>query len=186
MEDSVRELSTRTYKTRKSFLIPFAVDMALLFVLIIISLAIGGAPQETIVLVIVFVPLAWLFFEALFREAIITPEGVVIKKFLRKKELQWGDITHIGSMIVRKKVYLLLTSTKGFHIISNAFGNFTALVGDVVEGVESVKVEGVEGDKVEGGVQELFQNPVKRVADVAATWIAALLLAGVVYFKLIH
>ena len=29
--------------------------MALLFVLIIISLAIGGAPQETIVLVIVFV-----------------------------------------------------------------------------------------------------------------------------------
>ena len=160
--------------------------MVLLVVLIIVSLTVGDTPQEAIVLIIVCIPLAFLFFEAFFREVVITPRGVVIKKFLRKKELQWADITNVGSMIVRKKVYLLLTSTKGFHILSNAIGDFTALVAEIVERVENTRVEGEEGDKVEQGVRELFQNPVKRVADVVTTWIAAILLMGVVYFKLIH
>ncbi len=171
-------MSSKTYRTRKIFLIPFAIDMILLFVVIILSLAIGGTPQESIILIIVFIPLAYLFLESLVRKTVVAPQKIIIKKLFRKKELQWADITNVDIMVVRKKVYLLLTSTQGFHILSNAYADFTAMARDIADNAGT--------EKVEGRVREFLENPVRRIADIVSTWLAAVILVGIIYFKLIQ
>lgn len=157
-------------------MVPFAIDMALLFVLIIMSFSTSGTPQESIILILVFIPLAFLFLELTVRKTVVDLEGIKIRKFLRKKELQWRDITNVDLMIVRKKVYLLLTSTKGFHVLSSAYADFTNLVHDIIRGAGD--------DKVEERVQEIFQSPVKRIADAVTAWFAVVILIGIIYLKL--
>jgi len=87
-----------------------------------------------------------------------------------------GDITNVDLMVVRNKVYLLLTTTKGMQILSNAYADFTGLIDDVIGYVGD--------DKVEDGVRGIRERPVKRISDIVMTWIGAMILVGVIYFKL--
>ncbi len=117
-------MSVNTYRVRKQFLVPLTLDLVLLFLLIAISLFTKATPAEMVILVVIFIPLLYIFLESLFLETSIGDKGVSIKKFLRGKELSWNDITNVDTMTVGKKVYLLLTTTKGFHILSNTHGDF--------------------------------------------------------------
>jgi hypothetical protein len=82
----------------------------------------------------------------------------------------------LGCLILRKKVYLLLTTTKGFIILSNAYGDFSALIRSIVEQVGP--------EKVEEEVRALAESPVKNRADVISLWFAVAVIFGLIILKL--
>jgi len=100
----------------------------------------------------------------------------MIRKLMRKKELRWEDITHIGALILRKRVYLLLTTVKGFYILSNAYEKFSTLVGDLVGRMDN--------EKVDEEVKRQMEHPARNLSDIVMTWFTAMVLAGIIIIKL--
>lgn len=169
-------MDKKSYKIRKSFLVPLSLDAFFLFILLAISLFTDSHPAERIVLTIILIPLIYILIEMTVREAIISDEGIKIKKFLRQKSLEWQSITNVDTVVVRKKVFLALTTTKGFHVLSNSYGNFTNLVQDIIRHAGS--------EKVEGRVKDIVAQPIRKISDIVGAWVAALLLAVIIYIKL--
>jgi len=95
---------------------------------------------------------------------------------MRKKELRWEEITYIGALILRKRVYLLLTTVKGFYILSNSYENFPTLVSDLVGRMDN--------EKVEEEVRKQIEHPAKNMSDIIMTWFTAVVLIGIIVAKL--
>jgi len=150
-------------------------NVIFVFVLLINSLIGPHHPVERIVLTMIFIILGCIVIETLVREIRIDDVGIHIKKFLRRKMLTWEQITNIDAVILQKKVYLTLTTTKGFFIISNSYEHFTDLVQRIVEPL---------GDqKVEERVRELIERPIHKLSDIMGAWIAAILLLIITYIR---
>ncbi len=133
-------------------------------------------PVERIVLTVVFIPLCLVFIELLMRQIETCESGIKIKRFIKKKELLWSDITELGSVILRNKVYIVLTTKKGFYVISNSYEDFTSLMKYIIDHLDK--------DKIEEGVSNLVLYPVRKVADIVSAWIAAVILLIIVFTKL--
>ena len=170
-------MSESTYKTRRSFLVPLILDTALLFILLMMSLFTGSFPAETVILGIIFLPTFYLLVESLIRKVSVGEKGIRIKKLFRGKKLEWGDITNVDSMIVQKKVYLLLTTTKGFHVLTNTYDEFTSLVKDIIDRIDEAKVE--------VRVRNMVSTPVKRISDILMAWVAVVIIVAVIFLKYI-
>jgi hypothetical protein len=164
------------YRIRRSFLVPFFADFILLFFLLLLSYLQGGSNLERILLTAIFIPVLYVLFESSLRIIQTGDQGIMIRKFMRKKELRWEDITHIGALILRKRVYLLLTTVKGFYILSNAYEKFSALVSDLVSHMDN--------ERVEEEVKRQMEHPAKNMSDIIMTWFTAMVLAGIIIIKL--
>ena len=164
------------YSIRRSFLIPYSIVVFLFIVLLFLSLFWKGYHLERVLLAVIIIPVLYVFFESLFRSVKTGDEGIMIAKFLRKKELRWEDITHIGAVLLRKKVYLLLTTGKGFYILSYAYENFSTLVRDIVDHMDK--------EKVEEDVRKQVEHPVKNISDIIMTWLTVMILMGIITMKL--
>ena len=57
------------------------------------------------------------------------------------RAFSWEEITRVGCLTLHRKVYLLLTTVKGFFIVSNAYGEFPTLVEEIVAHVDPERVE---------------------------------------------
>jgi hypothetical protein len=169
-------MTKQSFKIRREILIPFGISAGLLLLLLILTLLGKGSTLERIFLTAMTIPTAALFLEALNRRAAITDQGMIFKKFLRIKEVLWSDISHVGCLMIRKKVYLLLTTIKGFFILSNAYEDFSALI--------RVLGEHISPDKVEEDVRAQGENPVKNRTDVISLWFAAVVIFGIILLKL--
>jgi len=167
------------YRIRRSFTIPMGIDVALLFVLLVLSLAVKGSVTERIVLAGFFIVSLLILIEAINRRIVITDSGVALKKLMKIKELLWSDITHVGCLSLRSKVYILLTTKKGFHILSNAYEPFAPLVRDIVNHLDTEQIE------VEAEARAQIDNPAKNLSDLVAAWVATVVLSGVIYLKFI-
>lgn len=155
---------------------PFSIDFFLLLFLLTLSFYQGGSHLEKIALTVIYIPVLCVFFESLSRKVLTGDRGIIIRKFLRNKELRWEDITHVGALILRKRVYLLLTTVKGFYILSNAYEKFSTLVRDIADHMDK--------EKVEEEVRKQIENPVKNISDIIMTWFTALVLIGIITVKL--
>ena len=164
------------YSIRRSFVVPYSIVVFLFIVLLLLSLFWKGYHLERVLLGVLIIPVLYVFFESLSRRVKTGDQGIMIMKFLRKKELSWQDITHIGAVILRKKVYLLLTTVKGFYILSYAYENFSTLVRDIVEHTDA--------EKVEKDVKKQVEHPVKNISDIIMTWITVAILIGIITMKL--
>jgi hypothetical protein len=170
-------MSSKIFKIRQALLIPFAINTGLLLILLCLSIFFKGSPIERIVLTVIFIPTLILFLEAANRTATMGEQGIILRKFLRKQDLRWENITHVGCLIIRKRVYLLLTTTKGFHILSNAYDDFSALVRSIVDHV------GI--DKSEEEVRHQIENPLKNSSDLVSMWFAVIVIAGIIIMKIL-
>jgi len=169
-------MSTQQFKIRREILIPFGLSAGLLTILLILTLLGKGSTLERVLLAAMTIPAVALFLEARNRMATMTDQGIFFKKFLREKEVFWGDISHVGCLVIRKKVYLLLTTTKGFFILSNAYEDFSALIRMIVEHMSP--------DKVEEDVRAQGDSPVKNRADLISLWVAVVVICGIILLKL--
>ena len=170
-------MSQRIYTIRRAFLIPLGVDVFLLCVLFVISMLPQGSATERLVFAIFFVPSLYVFSECFLRRVTVDEGGVAIRKLLREKRVPWEGITSVGSLSVHKKVYLLLTTVKGFFIISNAYGGFSDLVEEIVSRVDS--------DRVEEEVRFQAGRSRSGIAHTALAWTAAVFMVGIILMKIL-
>ena len=167
------------YRIRRSFIIPLGIDVLLLFILLALSLAVKGSVTERIVLTGFFIVSLLILIEAINRKFVITDGGVALKKLTKTKELLWSDVTHVGCLSLRSKVYILLTTKKGFHVLSNAYEPFAPLVRDIVNHLDTEKIE------VEAEARAQIDNPTNNLSDLVAAWVATVVLTGIIYIKFI-
>ncbi len=170
-------MAERHYTIRRAYLIVLGLDAFLLLGLFLISLFMKGNVTEKFVLIIFFLPALVLFLECLFRRVTVVEEGLAIRKLGRNKTLLWDEITRVGYLILHRKVYLLLTTVKGFFVISNAFEGFPGLIEEVVARVEP--------DRVEQDVHLQAGRSLKGGAHIVAAWVAAVLMIAMILIKLL-
>jgi hypothetical protein len=170
-------MAQRHYTIRRAFLIVLGLDAFLLFSLFLLSLLMKGDRMEKLILTVFFLPAFVLFLECLLRRVTVVEEGLVIRKLGRAKALLWDEITRVGYLILHRKVYLLLTTVKGFFVISNAYDGFPRLVEQVVARVEP--------DRVEQDVRLQAGRSLTGGANVVAAWVAAALMAVMILMKLL-
>ena len=164
------------YKIKRAFLIPFSVLILLLFVLFVLSL-IAGQAWEKIILAIILVSSLAIGVEAARREIIVDEEGLKLKKFFRMKNFTWTEITHLGVVVMKNKAYFLLTTTNGFHIFSNLFGNHTSLILFLRDklGQEKAEVE----------VTNYLEHPMERLSLIVMSWVAVIIISIIIALKLL-
>jgi hypothetical protein len=167
-------MSETVYKTKRSFVIPLIAIVVLLFLLFLISLY-NGRPWEIIILAVLFiVSLGWSV-ETAKREIVITDQGLTLKRFFRRKDFVWAEITQLAVITIKKNVYFLLTTTRGFYIFSNLLGNHVLLIRSLVDrlGEEKVEVE----------VKNYLDQPVERFSLIVMSWLAVVIIAGIIMLK---
>ena len=158
-------------------MIPFGICAGGLICLLVLALLLKGSGLERVLLAVITLITVALFQIAHNRRITITDKGIVIRKFFKIKEINRDDINHVGCVILRKRVYLLLTTTRGFIILSNAYENFSALIRSIIEQVGP--------EKVEEEVRALGESSAKKnPADIISMWFAVVVIFGLIILKL--
>jgi hypothetical protein len=148
---------------------------ALLACLFILTLMGTGSALERITLAVITITTTALFLIAQNRRIMMTDQGIRVTKYLRIKDIFWKDINHVGSVILRKRVYLLLTTAKGLIILSNAYEDFSVLTRTLIEQVGP--------EKAEAEVLAQGHSPFENKADVISLWFAVVAVLGMVVLK---
>ncbi|MCE5282949.1 MAG: PH domain-containing protein [Deltaproteobacteria bacterium] len=170
------KMPQRFYRIRRAFLFPLGVDAFLLLGLWVLAFLLNGTGTEKLVFTLFFVPTFYLFLESLQRRVTVTEEGITVQKLWRSKTLRWEEITHVGCLVIHKKIYLLLTTLKGFFIVSNAYETFSDLVEEIMAHVEPERIE--EEVRLQTG------KPPAGISHIVLAWIAALFMIGIILMKL--
>ena len=170
-------MSRNTHTIRKAFLIPLGVDAFLLLSLLVLSLLPQGSATERLVFTLLFLPCLYLFIESLLRRVTVDETGIRIRKLWREKAVSWDEITHVGCLNLHRKVYVLLTTLKGFFIVSNSLDGFSALVEEIVGRVDP--------EKVEEEVRLQMGRSLSGVAHIVLAWVAVALMIGILLIKTI-
>jgi len=166
----------RNFKIIKAFLIPFFGIILLLFILLIISM-LKGQFLEKAILLFSFIATLLIGIEAGKREITLTKDGLKLKKFFRVKTIAWSDITHLAIVELRKKVYFLVTTTKGFYFFSNMFENHALLIRSVADQLET--------EKVETEIRSYLDHPVERHSLVIICWLAVAIMIAFIFLKVL-
>jgi|GEM_PF-6381664 len=107
-------MSTRIYTINRALVLPLALNAVLLLTVLALTAVRPSTAAERVLLAAALVPMAVIAVEASLRRVAVGDAGLVLSKFFKQRSLQWADITHVGALAVRRKVYLVLTTTKGF------------------------------------------------------------------------
>lgn len=168
-------MSENVYKIRRAFLVPLVAIVVLLFLLFWVSLF-NGQCWEIIVIAILFFASGAAGVEMAKREIVVNDQGLKIKKAFRCKEFGWMEITHLAVVVLKKKAYFLLTTTRGFYILSNLLENHALLIRSLVDklGEEKVEVE----------VINYLNKPLERLSLIVMSWIAVGIIIAVIISKL--
>lgn len=169
-------MTTRIYTINRALVLPLALNAVLLLAVLVLTAVRPGTTAERVLLVAALVPMAVIAVESALRKVTVGDTGLVLSKFFRQRSFAWTDITHVGALAVRRKVYLVLTTTKGFHVLSNAYGRFGDLVRDVLARVDA--------ERVEEGAREILEAAGENRMNIYAAWITAVLLVVVAAMKI--
>lgn len=166
----------RFYGVRRALLFPLGLDVVLLFGLLANAVFRKGETAEELVFALFFVLTLVIFSVSYRRRVAVAEGGLVIRRFWGEKALAWDEITHVGCLTLHRKVYLLLTTVKGFFIVSSVLEGFPVLAEEIVT---YVGVEKVEADcRLQAG------RAVTGIATIAPAWIAAAAMVGIILLKL--
>jgi len=168
-------MAKNIFKIKRAFLVPFITIVVLLFFSFLLSL-VRGQMWEKIVLAVSFASTLFIAIEAARRNIVVTDEGLKIEKFFRTKEFVWTEITHLAVVNLRKKVYFLLTTTKGFYFFSNLLENHALLIRSLVDKLDD--------ERVETEVTSYLDHPVERLSLIVMCWLAVLISIVFIILKL--
>jgi lysylphosphatidylglycerol synthetase-like protein (DUF2156 family) len=157
------------FKIKWAFLVPFMVIIALLCPLLLLSLF-KGQMWEKIILAVSFAGTLLVGIEAAKREISVTADGVTIN-------FTWPEITHLAVVDLRKKVYFLLTTTKGFYFFSNMFENHPLLIRSIMDKLDVVKVE--------AEVTNYLEHPKERRSLIVICWLMIVIIIAFIILKLL-
>ena len=86
-------------------------------------------------------------------------------------------MTHLAIVTLNRKIYFLLTTTKGFYFFSNMFENHALLIRSIADRLDIEKVE-VE-------VRNYLENPVERRSLIVICWVTVCIIAAFIVLKLL-
>ena len=167
---------SQIHRIRRAIVIPLALSFLALFVLLLHAWLFTAFPGERIVLTAIFLLVGYLLLEVFSRQVSLRSEGLEIRKFLRNKEFVWGEITHLGSLIMGSKVYLLLTTTKGFYVLSNNYEGFPDLLRHLVENLNA--------ERIGSEISSLMANPRQNGGPVRSAWLMAVVMMVIMVLRL--
>jgi predicted nucleic acid-binding Zn ribbon protein len=170
-------MSPHIYRVRPAFAVAVSFVAALLLILVVLAFAEGAARGEKIILCALFIPILYLYCDALMREMTLSSDGIRVKKLFGTKKIPWDAVTNADMMLLGRKAYLLISTTKGFHIVPNSYGDFASMVGNLAAHLDA--------EKVETRVREFVEKPVSRVSDVITMWLVVLTLLVVIVMKIV-
>ena len=171
-------MNSQRYTIKKSFLALLGTVTCLLGILLGLSLYYGPSPAELIVLGVISCALAGVLLECRNRSVTTGPEGIVIRKFMKSKEIPWDMIHQVGMMNVRRKRYLILTTGRGFHFFSASYGNFAELVRNVANNVSP--------ELVDEAVREYMEDPEESRGHLASVSLAVILVLALIAMKILR
>ena len=148
--------------------------IVLLFLLFLISLFNRQILEIAALAILFFASLAAGVYMAK-KEIVVNDQGLKINNVFRSKEFRWTEITHLGVVVLKKKVYFLLTTTNGFYIFSNLLENHILIVRSIVEMLGE--------EKVEMEVKAYLDRPLERFAPIVMSWVAVVIIIGVIILK---
>ncbi|MFA5516334.1 MAG: PH domain-containing protein [Desulfuromonadales bacterium] len=167
---------TRRFAIRRSFLLPLGLLLVLCLALFFIVIAKGEPTGKIIILGCIILPVAILFLESAFRQAIVDDEGITVKKFLRRKELRFAEVTSVDTVLVRRRAFLTLGAEDDFLILSNAYADFPALVKELLARVPTPTVS--------AETQQMAAAPPNKSTDIVSCWLAVALMAFILFIQL--
>jgi Ca2+/Na+ antiporter len=165
------------FKIRRAFLIPLWTIVVLFFVLFVQSLFIGQL-WEIIVSAIFFAVLLAIAVEASERAIILTEKKLKIKRFFRQKEFDWERVTNLGIVELGKKVYFLISATRGLYFFSNVTERHAQLA--------DLLVKKMDEERVEPQVREYLKRPVERLSLIVMSYVAVLIIAAIIIMKVLQ
>lgn len=169
-------MSQEIYRIRSAIIVPLIIAVSSLFVLLLLSFLFKSLPGETFALSAVFLLALYLLLEVFSRRVTLKSVGVLeIRKFLRKKELAWEEITQVGCVVMGKKIYALLTTTRGFYILSNSYERFSDLLGGLSRNLSE--------ERVEKEIHDLIEHPLQNNKPVRLAWFTVIIVIAVVILR---
>lgn len=165
------------FKIRRAFLIPLWMMVVLFFALFAQSLFIGQL-WEIIASAIFFAVLLAIAIEASERAIIVTGNKLKIKKFFRQKEFDWERVTNLGIVELGKKVYFLVSATRGLYFFSNVTERHAHLA--------DLLVKKMDEERVEPQVREYLKRPVERLSLIVMSYVAVLIIAAIIIMKVLQ
>lgn len=166
----------RIFSIRRSFLFPLGLLLLLTGALFVVCLVRGEPTAKILILGFFMLPVTVLFVESTFRRTLLTGDGVVVYKLLRKKALKYAELTAVETVKVRKRVFLTLCAGDDFLIISNAYANFPGLVQSLLARVPAAAIS--------EETRQMAAAPPVKSTDVISCWLAVALLAFILYIQL--
>lgn len=167
-------MNENIYRIRRAFLMPLIAVAVLLFLLFLISLF-NRQSLEIIVLAILFFTSGAAGLYMVKKEIIVNDQGLKIRNIFRCKEFGWTEITHLAVVVLKKKVYFLLTTTKGFYIFSNLLENHASLVRTLMDKLGE--------EKVELEIKKYLDHPVERLALIVMSWFAVGVIIAMIILR---
>lgn len=168
----------RTYKIRVASILPWAIIVFCLLLLSLGALFSSSSAVERILLPGLFFITLVFFLENLTRRVSVGETGLRLVKFFRTKDLPWSDINHVAGLNLKNKLYLLLTTNRGFFFLSNNIERFPELSADIISGVGK--------ERVEPEVLEQLNRPGRFLWSLLYFWGASLLVILLTFFRLTH
>jgi len=169
-------VSSRQYRIRNSFLVPLGLLLILLLTLMAVCLNQGQPRGKIVLLGIMVLPVFGLFLESVFRRVTIDGKGVRVDKLFRRALVAFEDITALETVAVRKRVFLTLCAGEDFLIISNTYGRFPELVGQILAGTPA--------EAITEETRKMAEKPPRKDSDVISCWLAVLLVLFILYAQL--
>lgn len=170
-------MSTRIYTINRALVVPLALNALLLLAVFVLTFIRQGTAVERFLLLAALIPMAVIALESSLRKVAVSDSGLALTKFFKQRRLDWLHITHVGALAVRKKVYMVLTTTKGFYILSNAYSQF----GNLARGV----MDHVDAERIEEGAREILDGSTENRTNIHAAWTAAVLLVVIAVMKVL-
>lgn len=168
-------MTKETYAIRKAFVVPLGIDALLLLSLLAIALFGTGETTEQWFFGLLTLLGGFLFLENLVRRAVVTDEGLSVRTLWRRKRVLWKEITHVGCLSLPRRIYLLLTTTRGIIILSSAYEAFPRL--------KEAILQRVEPDRVEEEVRRMGGKDRASFLNILLAWVAAAFMIGIIVTK---
>jgi hypothetical protein len=146
------------------------------FILLITALMLALPAAKVIILAAFLIPVCLLFLESSRRRVEVNNSSVTVKKLFRSKTLDYGDLTAVDTIRVRKRVFISLSSENDFMIISNSYARFGQLVEQLVQRAPETVVS--------NETRELAANPPSKCSDIFSAWLAVAVLALIIFVQL--
>ncbi len=161
-----------TYKIRKGFLIPMGMTVALGVLLLLIGIGIQMPSGRLYLLAAFMAPALLIFIESSRRRVKIHQDHILMERTLGKKQLLYSELTSVDAVRVRKRVFLSLTTTDSFMIISNSYDHFDELIRQLIDLVPHTTLT--------NEARQLAADPPSKCSDIFSAWLAVVVLLLVI------